>query len=221
MLFHKAVALRQQTAAISPRPHQSGSALIISIVLLLILTITGISAVQSTTLEIRMASNNEDRNRAFQAAEYTLTQAKQYVTTLVENGEIDTTFGVKNGLYQTLTISDDGAGSADCDTSTPWLTQSAQWDDDDSVSLYEYDSSTKTALSALNLSQSPRFMIGFDNDTDTSSPCYSSTDAEGYSNSIGSTGAAYQADRFTITVAGYGSQPSTRVRLQAVYSILH
>jgi Tfp pilus assembly protein PilX len=64
-------------------------------------------------------------------------------------------------------------------------------------------------------------MIGYDNDTDTSSLCYTSADAEGYSNSLGSTGAARQTDRFTITVAGYGSQPTTRVRLQAVYSVLH
>ncbi len=224
MSFHKAVALRQQATATALASHQSGSALIVSIIVLLVLTVAGISAVQSTTLEIRMASNNEDRNRAFQAAEYTLDQAKAYVLALVEQNKIADTFGVNKGMYKTLTVSDGsggGQGTDNCDTSTPWLAKSATWNDDDSVSLYSYNSDTQTALAALKLSKSPRFMIGYDNDTDTSSLCYTSADAEGYSNSLGSTGAARQTDRFTITVAGYGSQPTTRVRLQAVYSVLH
>ena len=51
-------------------PHrQRGIALFISLVLLLVLTIAGVSAVQTTTMEERMARNSHDSLIAFQAAE--------------------------------------------------------------------------------------------------------------------------------------------------------
>jgi type IV pilus assembly protein PilX len=48
---------------------QRGSALIISLVFLLLLTILGMGAMQSSTLQERMAGNTRDYNVAFQAAE--------------------------------------------------------------------------------------------------------------------------------------------------------
>ena len=51
------------------RHKQRGVALFISLVLLLILTIIGISAVQTTSLEMRMTRNQYDATLAFQAAE--------------------------------------------------------------------------------------------------------------------------------------------------------
>lgn len=48
---------------------QQGSALIISLIFLLLLTIIGVAAMQSATLQERMAGNTRDRNVAFQSAE--------------------------------------------------------------------------------------------------------------------------------------------------------
>lgn len=48
---------------------QSGAALIISMVMLLVLTILGITSMQVTTLEERMSGSERDYNAAFQAAE--------------------------------------------------------------------------------------------------------------------------------------------------------
>jgi len=51
---------------------QNGSALIISLVFLLILTMIGIASIQDSTLQERMAGNERDRNLAFQTAEAAL-----------------------------------------------------------------------------------------------------------------------------------------------------
>jgi type IV pilus assembly protein PilX len=49
--------------------NQRGSALIISLIFLLLLTIIGVAGMQSATMQERMAGNTRDRNVAFQAAE--------------------------------------------------------------------------------------------------------------------------------------------------------
>lgn len=51
---------------------QRGSALIISLVMLLLISLVGVSSMQGTILQERMASNLQDRNIAFQASERAL-----------------------------------------------------------------------------------------------------------------------------------------------------
>lgn len=58
---------------------QKGIALFISLVLLLVLTIIGVSSVQTTSLEERMARNAHDSVLAFQAAEMALRQAEEWL----------------------------------------------------------------------------------------------------------------------------------------------
>jgi Tfp pilus assembly protein PilX len=58
------------TQPVSPMPpRQRGAALITSLVILLVLTAIGITALSTTSLEQKMATNTQDFNRAFQAAE--------------------------------------------------------------------------------------------------------------------------------------------------------
>lgn len=51
------------------KKYQQGAALIFSLIFLLLLTIIGVTAMQSSTLQERMAGNIRDVNLAFQAAE--------------------------------------------------------------------------------------------------------------------------------------------------------
>jgi type IV pilus assembly protein PilX len=51
---------------------QKGSALIVSLVMLLLISLIGVGSMQSTILQERMASNLQDRNIAFQASERAL-----------------------------------------------------------------------------------------------------------------------------------------------------
>ena len=56
--------------------YQSGDVLIISLIILLLLTLIGITGMQSTSLEEKMAGNKRDKNLAFQAAESALKAAE-------------------------------------------------------------------------------------------------------------------------------------------------
>jgi len=66
-------------------PHrQEGAVLVISLMLLVILTMLGISAIESTKLETRMAKNTKAYNEAFQMAEVGLAQAgNQLIATVL------------------------------------------------------------------------------------------------------------------------------------------
>lgn len=58
---------------------QNGVALIISLLLLLVMTLVGITAMRTTTLEEQMSTNMRDRNLAFQAAEAALRDAQAWL----------------------------------------------------------------------------------------------------------------------------------------------
>ncbi|WP_200881859.1 pilus assembly PilX family protein [Nitrincola sp. A-D6] len=58
---------------------QTGSALIVSLLFLLILTILGVAGIQTTSMQERMSGNMRDRNMAFQAAEGALRGGEEYV----------------------------------------------------------------------------------------------------------------------------------------------
>lgn len=61
---------------------QHGAVLAISLILLLIMTIIGVTAAQMTGLEEKMAGNFRDRNLAFQAAETALRAGEEKVKSL-------------------------------------------------------------------------------------------------------------------------------------------
>lgn len=58
---------------------QKGSSLIICMIFLLLLTIVGMSSMQSATMQERMVGNAVDENRAFQSAEGALRAGEKYV----------------------------------------------------------------------------------------------------------------------------------------------
>ena len=64
-------------------PRQRGVALVMSLVFLLLLTILGIAALNTTSLEEKMAGNVKDRNLAFQSAESALIVAENWVYTQI------------------------------------------------------------------------------------------------------------------------------------------
>jgi type IV pilus assembly protein PilX len=58
---------------------QQGAVLVTGLLILLILTIIGITGMSNTTMQERMASNDRDRQVAFQAAEAALRHAEKYL----------------------------------------------------------------------------------------------------------------------------------------------
>ncbi|MEE9398303.1 MAG: pilus assembly protein [Methylococcales bacterium] len=63
----------------NPPINQQGVALVVSLVILLLTTVIGVTAMQGTTMESRMATNMLDRERAFEAAEAALRDAESWI----------------------------------------------------------------------------------------------------------------------------------------------
>lgn len=59
------------------RQGQRGAVLLVTLVLLLVVTLLGVGTISSTTLELKMASNNQQRQLVFQAAEAALVAAEK------------------------------------------------------------------------------------------------------------------------------------------------
>ena len=80
-----------------PMQQQRGAVLIISMIILLLLTILGVTSMRTTQLEERMAGNARDRHVAFEAAEAALIDAETFVQTIVTEIPFDLNGG--DGLY--------------------------------------------------------------------------------------------------------------------------
>lgn len=77
------------------RKRQQGAVLIVALIMLLVMTLIGVTGLSSTTMEERMAGNMREVNTAFQAAEAALREGETFLeaATLPE-------FNGSNGLYQ-------------------------------------------------------------------------------------------------------------------------
>jgi len=56
-------------AALTPRSWQTGATLVVGLILLLVLTVVGVSGMNTATMEVTMAGNTQFQNDAFQMAE--------------------------------------------------------------------------------------------------------------------------------------------------------
>jgi type IV pilus assembly protein PilX len=64
---------------------ESGVVLVVSLIMLMLITLIGVSAMQNTGLEEKMAGNLRDRNMAFQAAEAALRDAEADISNVGGN----------------------------------------------------------------------------------------------------------------------------------------
>jgi type IV pilus assembly protein PilX len=81
--------------------HQHGATLAISLLLLFITTIIGVSAVQVTSMQEKMSANVQDKVTSFEAAESALKAGEDWVDTLTSN-PIPTTTCTSYPCVQTL-----------------------------------------------------------------------------------------------------------------------
>lgn len=75
---------------------QTGAALITCLMLLVVMTILGVSAITSSTMEERMAGNVRNKHVSFQAAEAAIRVAEVYTEATLSD---DSVFDGTNGLY--------------------------------------------------------------------------------------------------------------------------
>lgn len=152
--------LKQRYSKNATRPRrtslQKGAVLISVMIYMLVLSMLGISSMRGTAMEERMASNEWEQSRAFQAAESALIDASQWF--LFQPDLIESSADGTSGVWQTGSVSDAIASS------------SFDW----SSSSLVYGSSSGSGTSLFDgLYAMPRYVIeesGFepsDNDPDT------------------------------------------------------
>lgn len=184
---------------------QSGAVLVISLIMLLLLNIIGVTALQTTTLEEKMAGNMRDRIIAFQAAEAALRDAEADIANVVNNKRprISGFSGFKaNCGATTLSRTDDGLCYKG--KNKAFSTAERKWEKPDwaGVASIAYGTYTNTGSTPVKidarLSAPPRYVI------------------EALGNLKGSCDAVSNFC-YRITARAQGVDPNTVVLLQTVY----
>lgn len=97
------LALRKTGNSMRRRARQRGGTLIVGLVMLLLLTLIGVSGTQVASLEEKMAGNFLNRNLAFQAAESALRTAETWLHDRSPDKLASSNFkceNIKDGLYR-------------------------------------------------------------------------------------------------------------------------
>ena len=171
---------------------ERGVALFISLVLLLVLTIIGVSAVQTTSLEQRMARNTHDSVLAFEAAEVALRSGETFLRNNVNTTALFPVAG-NNGLWK----------ASDYGQPEHW-SQANTWTGANSVQL---------ANNTVNgVTEQPRYIIEWVATVQRTDNPYLQ----------GSSYAALfdRIEIFRVTARGIGGTSNARVMLQSTYGMI-
>jgi type IV pilus assembly protein PilX len=178
--------------AFTPRRNQRGLSLVIVLLFLVMLSILGTTAIQTSSLEEKMTGNERDRQIAFEAAEGALRDAER---------EIFTSLSPSSPFVSTCV---DGL----C---TPSTTAVPQWDAVDwlSATPRQYGAFTGAgAYPVADLANTPRYIIEI---LPRMAP------SSGNSAGLGARSSTTAGTPYRITAVGWGKRPTTQVQLQSVY----
>ena len=176
---------------------QQGSALLVSLVLLVMLTFTGLAAINSSSLEEKVTGNFRDLQTAFRVAEAGLLEAEQRV----QETDVDLTEftpACQQGLCFFGNIPEDVANCR-AGSSTPWR----------DASLWQDADRTRELVISLNGEQfKANYIVEF--------RCYLPRDADDPDPDVANINDWSQFYR--ITVKAYGNKGSANVMLQTTYT---
>lgn len=132
------------TSITSPStPGQRGAALIMAMVFLLLLTILGVTAMSTTSLEEKMAGNVRDKDVAFQAAEAALITGENWILDQLKEPEPNNSIG----LYEFDS------------TSSQSVWDTVDWDGTSDLVVFP-DTPTQTGSSGLtDVKTQPKYII--------------------------------------------------------------
>ena len=170
--------------------HQRGVALVVALILLVVMTLVGLSGLRSVTLEERMTSHTFDRSISFQAAEAALKEAEAFVQ-----------------ANQSLPALQPAAGTA-CSAvngvcGAPVPATHERWFDEPPLPSPWFSA---TALTNGGISITPQYMIEFL--------------GNGFSCSPGVVGSATNCSRYRITARSNAGADRSVVLLQSIYAPL-
>lgn len=176
----------------NPLTKQRGSVLVISLLVMLVITVIGISGMQNSMMEEKMAGGMRDKHNAFQAAEAALKRAQQFLKPVVGTAGFDGT----GGLY----------ASTDPD---PDVWDINTWSNANSISYTDPITNMATPAPFSNVFSQPRFIIKHVDDIPIS---HSSMTIGGY----GSTSGA-KVTNFKVIARGIGREFGSVVILEAYF----
>ncbi len=118
---------------------QQGVALVISLIILVSLTMLGLTAIQRTTTDLAMAGNQRETGLMFQAAEIGLTSAENFIAASTTNADFN---NAPAGLF-TVQADNPAYDTPDYYNAGTWAT------------------SSQTAGTSLDVMSQPQFMIEY------------------------------------------------------------
>jgi type IV pilus assembly protein PilX len=124
---------------IPTRTQQQGVALVVSLIILVSLTMLGLTAIQRTTADLAMAGNQRETGLMFAAAEVGLVSAEGFIGTSTTNGDFN---NVNLGLYTVLADDPTYYGPDYFDGGT-------------------WTSNAQSAATSLDAYEQPRYMIEY------------------------------------------------------------
>ena len=133
-------------------PKQNGAALIVSLVILVLMTLLGLSSIRTSALEEKMATNLRDQELAFQAAEIALRDAEKRIS-----GFSAEPIATQDGSNENIWVNN--AIDPTPNNATPWW-----FERDDSW----WESNGVSSVDVANVATAPRYIIEkliFDKDT--------------------------------------------------------
>jgi len=178
----------------TPPRRQRGVVLIVSLILLMILTLIGVTAMQTSSLEERMAGNALDKHLAFQAAEAALRAAENEL-----DKSIDAVQEFTTGYLGELDYSND------------LPTEVWQWENDEIKSSgkdgmprwAEFDNQD---IMEMGVKHPPHYAVELLDVGVTAQTMVTQADAP-----------VPQGDVFRVTAVGWGATENTRIMLQSFY----
>lgn len=175
---------------------QRGSALIVSLLLLIAMTLIGITTMRTTRLETVMATNARESAIAFEASEAALRDAEQ----LIENVVTVAAFNGANGLLR--------QADAEPDYHAP-----ATWT---GTAFHNYDWNN-TLPDFPDVAQQPQYIIKYVGEVTNAAGQKTSINIGSYSKQPG----AQTFSMFRITARGTGRNSSSQVLIQTHYGKIY
>ena len=169
---------------------QLGSVLILSLIILLVLTMIGVSSMSSSSLQEKMAGNFRDREIAFQAAEAALAYGEKWAK---DNINTEGAFSDTNGLYST----NNGPNSNNAYNIATWWTGT--------------DSKVYGGTAIADVRAQPRFTIEYQTEVGVEEGTSIVVENHGESQGGGT------ITSFKVTARGTGQSDNTQVILQSDY----
>jgi type IV pilus assembly protein PilX len=131
--------------------NQKGAALIVSLIILVLMTLLGLSSISTSSLEEKMTANLRDHELAFQAAEIALRDAEKRISAFVTE-PIATQDGSNENTWNTNAMDPTPTNAAPW-----WLERDAAW----------WSANGVASVNVANVATPPRYIIEelvFDND---------------------------------------------------------